>query len=94
LSEGNARLVNYMEDAVKSILEEMLKEDAYQGVAQDEKVRMDVMAYALNRLPPKYVATQRGHIYTRVQELRQQFRTDIIVELTKALQRVLANPHR
>jgi len=63
-------------------------------VADNERMRLDVMAYALNRLPPKYVATQRGHVYTRVQELRQQFRTDIVVELTKALQLVMANPNR
>lgn len=88
------KLVNYMEDAVKSILDEMLKEESYAHVADNDRLRLDVMAYALNRLPPKYVATQRGHIYTRVQELRQQFKTDIVVELTKALQRVLANPNR
>lgn len=94
MSEGNVKLVNYMEEAVQSILDEMLKEEAYVHVADNERMRLDVMAYALNRLPPKYVATQRGHIYTRVQELRQQFRTDIVVELTKALQLVLANPNR
>jgi len=94
MTDGNVNLVNYMEDAVKYILEEMLKEEAYLHVADNDRMRLDVMAYALNRLPPKYVATQRGHIYTRVQELRQQFRTDIVVELTKALQHVMAHPNR
>lgn len=92
MADSNVRLVNYMEEAVQSILEEMLAEEAYARVNADEKTRLDVMAYALNRLPPKYVATPRGHLYTRVQELRQQFRTDIVVELTKAIEHVLANP--
>jgi competence protein ComFB len=87
-------LVNYMEDAVRSVLEEMLQEEIYAHLAENERVRLDVMAYTLNRLPPKYVATQRGHIYTRVQELRQQFKTDILVELTKAMQHVMANPRK
>jgi competence protein ComFB len=87
-------LVNYMEDAVRSVLEEMLQEEIYAHLAENERVRLDVMAYTLNRLPPKYVATQRGQIYTRVQELRQQFKTDILVELTKAMQHVMANPRK
>lgn len=94
MNDGNVKLVNYMEEVVKSVLDEMLSEEAYFHVADNDRMRLDVMAYALNRLPPKYVATQRGHVYTRVQELRQQFRTDIVVELTKALQLVMANPNR
>ncbi len=83
-----------MEDAVRSVLEEMLCDEAYQNLAMDAKLKLDVMAYALNRLPAKYVVSDRGHLYTRVQELRQQFKTDIVVELTKAIQHVSAHPRK
>jgi competence protein ComFB len=94
LNATKTSLTNYMEDAVRSVLEEMICDEAYQNLTMDPKLKLDVMAYALNRLPAKYVVSDRGHLYTRVQELRQQFKTDIVVELTKAIQHVLAHPRK
>ena len=94
MTDEKSGLVNYMEDAVQSVLEEMLQGEAYRDAGVDDKLKLDAMAYTLNRLPPKYVVSERGHLYTRVQELRHQFRTDILVELTKALQHVIAHPRR
>lgn len=85
-------LVNYMEEAACTVLGELLQDPAYEKIRADEKAKMDVLAYALNRLPPKYFVTEKGQIYTRVQELRQQFKTDILVELTKAIQKIMENP--
>ena len=86
------QIVNFMEETVKRSLEELLAEPAYQGLKLDEKARLDILAYALNHLPPKYVVTERGHLFTRVEEMRQQFRTDILVELSKAIEKVRSNP--
>lgn len=86
------QLVNFMEEAVRRALEELLEDPATQSALLDEKTRLDVVAFALNHLPPKYVVTEKGHLYTRVNELKQQFRTDIVVELTKAIAHVKANP--
>ena len=85
-------LTNFMENAVKNVFEEMLRNEPYRSASFDERTQMDIMAYALNRLPPKYVVTQKGHLYTRVNELRQQFNTDIVVELSKAIEHVKAHP--
>ena len=85
-------LVNFMEEATKRALEELLEDPTYKSHPMDDRMRMDILAYALNRLPPKYVVTEKGHLYTRVNELKQQFRTDIIVELTKAIQFVQSHP--
>lgn len=81
-----------MEEAVKNSLEELLGEKPYKSMELDEKEKWDIMAYALNRLPPKYLVTEKGHLYTRVNELKQQFKTDIVVELSKAIKHVKANP--
>ncbi len=86
------QLSNFMEDAVKNALEEMLRTEPYRSFGFDEKVKLDIMAYALNRLPPKYVVSEKGHLFTRVNELRHQFNTDIVVELSKAIEYVKAHP--
>lgn len=48
----------------------------------------DMMAIALNQLPPKYVATSRGEIFSKTQ-LRAQVETDVYRELYRAMDRVL-----
>lgn len=86
------QIVNFMEEAVRHALEELLTEPAYKALNLGEKAQLDVMAFALNHLPPRYVVTEKGHLYTRVNELKQQFRTDIVVALYKAIEQVKANP--
>jgi len=86
------QLVNFMEDAVKKALEEMLQSEPFKSDPLDEKTKLDVLAYTLNHLPPKYVVTEKGHLFTRINELKQQFNTDIVVELSKAISHIKANP--
>jgi competence protein ComFB len=90
--EGPMQLVNFMEEAVKRVLEDLLKDPPYQSNSFDEKTKLDIMAYTLNHLPARYVVSEKGHLYTRVDELRQQFKTDIIVELTRAINQVKSHP--
>jgi competence protein ComFB len=85
-------LVNYMEEAACTVLGQLLQDPAYEAIRNDEKAKMDVLAIALNHLPPRYFVTEKGHTFSKVQELRVQFKTDILVELTKALQIVLSHP--
>jgi competence protein ComFB len=85
-------LVNYMEEAACAILGELLQDPACASLRGNEKAKLDILAYALNRLPPRYFVTEKGQLFTRIQELRQQFKTDILVELTKGIQQVLNNP--
>lgn len=85
-------LVNFMEEAVKNSLEELISQPPYEPLKLNEKEKWDIMAYALNHLPPRYVVTEKGHLYTRINELQHQFKTDIIVELSKAIKHVKANP--
>lgn len=88
------QIVNFMEETVKRSLDELLLEPNYRDLRLDEKARLDVLAYALNHLPPKYVVTERGHLFTRVEEMRQQFQTDILVALSKAIEKVRTNPQK
>ena len=54
--------------------------------------RSDIIAFALNQLPPKYVATQKGEAYSKTYILRNQHAADIMSALTKAANVVGKSP--
>lgn len=83
------KIVNYMEDMVKEQLEEILaKRD---DICKCQKCKFDIIVLALNRLPPRYVVTEKGRIYTKLQEQVTQFKADVIRELAKAIIKVNKN---
>ena len=53
---------------------------------------MDIMAIALNDVPPKYVVTDAGELFSKVRELEQQFEVDIETAIVKAAIYVSKNP--
>lgn len=83
------KIVNYMEDMVKEHLDELLsKRD---DICKCQKCKFDMMVWALNRLPPKYVITAKGRIYTKLAEQAIQFKADVVRELAKAIIKVSKN---
>lgn len=72
---------NYMEVCVRDSLVQVLTS---LGVCTCARCRYDIMALALNDLPPKYVVTHKGHIYTKLSALQNQFTVDIITAITQA----------
>ncbi|HDN86035.1 MAG: competence protein ComFB [Candidatus Omnitrophota bacterium] len=81
---------NYMEDIVRNTLENLLSKR--NDVCKCEKCTLDMMALALNNLPPKYVVTDKGRVYTKIAELELQLRTDVVREITKAIDKVKKAP--
>jgi len=79
-----------METAVNRIYEDMISSG--ENIPNGEKVRLDIMAIALNNLPTKYTVTDKGNLFTKVNTIEQQFRTDIICEIMKAMKIVAQNP--
>jgi competence protein ComFB len=77
-------LKNYMEDIARRNAEEQM--ETRKDVCKCDRCRMDVLAYSLNHLPPKYVATYKGHIYTKLQEMEVQFNADVTREVFKAIE--------
>lgn len=81
----------------KNVMENLVEEE-YSRVASTlgcctcKKCRCDIIAYALNMLPPKYVATNRGEVYSKTFILRNQHRTDIMAALAKAAAIVREQP--
>lgn len=85
-------LKNYMEDIVIRNLTEQLENRA--DIKADERFRMDVIAMSLNQLPPKYVVTDKGHIYTKLQQMEVQFNADVTRVVLKAIESVKNNPRK
>ncbi len=74
-------LKNYMEECVLDVVDSVIKSS---DVCSCEKCKSDIMAIALNKLPPKYVVTRKGEIYTKIATLHNQFDVDVISALTMA----------
>jgi competence protein ComFB len=75
------QLKNLMEELVINALEDVLKDI---NMCKCEICVTDIMAIALNSLPPKYIVTEMGELYSKSNVLRQQFEVDIISAITKA----------
>jgi competence protein ComFB len=79
-----------MEDVVQDELEILLSER--DDICKCQKCKYDIMVMALNRLPTKYVITNRGRLYTKLSEQEAQFKADVVKELTMAITKVSRNP--
>jgi len=75
---------NLMEDVVFSTIEELLKEEKYFSGA--DRFKQDIAAYVLNRIPPKYITSERGILHGKLEArfLFQQ-KSDIIFLIHEAL---------
>lgn len=80
---------NYMEEIVMSAADDILKDI---NMCTCSKCRLDVVAKALNDLPPQYIVTQKGEIYSKINNLKAQFEVDVIAAITKAAILVKRNP--
>lgn len=52
----------------------------------------DVIVYALNKLPPRYVTQRRGAVLTHVRMQGEQEQADISVALMEGFRRVIRAP--
>jgi competence protein ComFB len=78
---------NYMEDMVLAKMPQIM---AQLGVCHCEKCKLDIFAYVLNKMPPKYVVTQKGTVFAKLALLQSQFDVDIIIQITQAANKVMA----
>ena len=83
------QIKNYMEEIVFNHMKEILED---LNVCSCEKCIMDIAAIALNDLPPKYIVSEKGELYSKINTLRQQFEVDVIAAVTKAAVMVKRRP--
>lgn len=84
------KVKNYMEIVVNNFLEDILEN--YQDLCHCEKCIADIKAIALNSLPPKYVASEVGEVYSKIDALSIPFEVNIINTIIKAINIVKESP--
>lgn len=83
------KIKNYMEDSVKIQIPRVIES---QDVCKCDVCKLDILAITLNTLPPKYVRTEEGEVYTKIESLTVQFEADIIQAIIKAIKIVKKYP--
>jgi len=83
------QIKNYMEEIVFAQLKEVLADI---NMCTCEKCLLDVAAIALNDLPPKYIVTDKGELYSKINALSSQFEVNVIAAITKAAVLVKRRP--
>lgn len=82
-------LKNYMEEVVLNLIDSVLNDI---DMCKCDLCVKDIAALALNNLPPKYIATEKGELYSKVNSLKSQFEVDVISAITKAAVLVKKSP--
>lgn len=78
---------NLMEDVVRQCLKDLQSHQSRLEACGEHELN-DIIAIALNRLPPRYVATSKGEVLAKTQ-LRSQVESDVFRELSYAADKVL-----
>ena len=80
---------NLMEDIVLQEVDDIMRSG---GGCCCDICKTDVIAYALNHLPPHYVATHKGGMMVKLQSYQTQSHADVIAALCEGGQLVARNP--
>ena len=83
-------VINYIEIWVQEYMDVLLEK--IDGCKCD-KCKRDIFTLSMNNLKPYYVATPLGKIIAKIESTKQQVETDIIVQVTKAINKVNSNPN-
>ncbi len=87
--EDKSKLLNLAESLTTELLPEVVRR---MRVCDCKNCTNDILALALNSLPPKYVTTDSGKQYKMLEMYRAQYETDVIAALTRACVRVKGSP--
>lgn len=85
---------NYTEEAVRRMLPEVWKDylKTNPQTCTCDLCRDDIMALALNQLPPHYVASEEGTIFTSVSFERIGGKAQVVAAITRAIAQVAQKP--
>ncbi|MDR6551190.1 late competence development ComFB family protein [Paenibacillus qinlingensis] len=75
-------IVNAMETVVTQLFEEFRKNYELKCVCLT--CQQDILAIALNRLPPRYTSSEKGHLYVKGEFTDRQLQSDVMRELMEA----------
>lgn len=98
MNEENSTVSKYDQPILINIIEEFVRQKAKEtikelGACDCETCYLNACAIALNNLPPKYVTTTRGALLSGITATEIGNSSTILVEVTKAVMKVMGNPH-
>ena len=88
--EEKPNYINVMQILVEEKADEYMK---MFGICCCDKCRVDVRAYALNHLPPKYVVLSENERVPRLTVYESRFASDVTAQLIQACKTVMLTPH-
>ena len=83
-------LKNYMETLVLEQLDSVLAK--YPDCCKCERCRQDIAILALNHLPPKYISSQKGSLFMKLQTMSMENSIQIVEQIAKAIEIVKHHP--
>lgn len=83
-------LKNMMEEAVEYQLNKLLP--TMPSVCSCEKCRLDMAAYALNKLSPQYVRTDTGALFQKLNNSSQQAEVEVLARVMSAIELISTHP--
>lgn len=84
-------LINLMEETVLYKIDQLLPNTEY---CKCDNCRMDIAAYALNRLPAQYVQSVKGKVLYHFASSQVQKDIEVTVVVSKAIEVVGKAPHK
>ena len=84
-------LRNIMEDDVARQLDMLLP--TMPNICSCDICRSDMAAYALNRLKPNYVRSNKGELFHKVNTSSTQAKTEILTAVVTAINIIGSHPH-
>lgn len=83
-------LINLMEETVLEKIDHLWPNTDY---CKCERCKMDIAAYALNRLPAQYVQSLKGKVLYRFESNRIQRDIEVTVAVSQGIEVVGKSPH-
>lgn len=84
-------LTNLMEETVLNKIDQLWKDTEY---CKCDKCRMDIAAFALNRLPAQYVQSLKGKVLYQFESTKIQPDIEVTVAVSKGIEIVGKSPHK
>lgn len=84
-----ANYQNYMETVVEELFDEFRDN---LGCCTCPQCRDDIIAYALNQLPAKYVVSAPGAAFAKLDSLQKQYRADVVTAISHAAVIIAQSP--
>lgn len=83
-------LINLMEETVSNKIDALWANTQY---CKCDKCRLDIAAYALNRLPAQYVQSLKGKVFYQFESTQIQRDIEVTVAVSKGIEIVGKSPH-